>query len=69
MQRSDTHPDVERHFDELWRNLSMEERFRKGIVWIQWSRALLLAGLRARFPDFSEEQIRKKLAQELYPSS
>ncbi|OGQ05346.1 MAG: hypothetical protein A3F82_00980 [Deltaproteobacteria bacterium RIFCSPLOWO2_12_FULL_44_12] len=64
--RSDTSPEVQKHFDALCRQLSEEERFLKGLEWIRLNRELLLAGFRARFPHFSEEQIRKELMREVY---
>ena len=66
MTPSDTKPKVQQHFDELWQNLSLEERFLKGLEWTNLSREMLLAGFRTRFPHLSEDQIRQKLAQELY---
>ena len=66
---SDTNLKVQQRFDELWQNLSLEERFIKGLEWTVLSREILLAGFRARFPNLSENQLRTKLAQELYSIS
>ncbi len=66
MKPADTAPKIKKYHDALCRNLSMEERFIKGLQWIQASRVLMLAGIRARHPHFTEEEIRKKLLQDLY---
>ena len=66
MPRSDTCPDVQKKLDELWRHLSGEERFLKGLELIQLSRGMFLAGVRARFPHFTEDQIRAEALRELY---
>lgn len=66
MKKFDTSPAMQKHYDDLWRNLSFEERFLKGLQWIQLNREFCLAGLRARFPHFTENEIRQELLRELY---
>lgn len=67
MPPSDTKTSVQKIYDDLWRRLSMEERFQKGLEWISMNRQLLLAGIRARHPHFSEEELRQELMREVYP--
>lgn len=67
MKVSDTTAKVQKHYDSLWRKLSMEERFLKGLQWIQLNREFSLAGIRALHPHFTEEEIRKQLLHDLYP--
>ena len=66
MKPSDTSPKMQKHYDELWQRLSCEERFLKGLQWIQFNREFLLAGIRARFPHFTETEVRQELRHELY---
>ncbi len=68
MVRSDTSPEIQKQYDDLWRGLSCEERFLKGLQWIQFNREFLLAGIRARFPNLTEKQLRQELWRELYPA-
>lgn len=69
MPPSDTKPQMQQVYDQLWQKLSLEDRFLKGLEWIQFNRELLLAGLRSRHPNLSEEEIRQKLLQDLYPNN
>lgn len=66
MQPSDTPPKMQKYYDELWQKLSFEERFLKGLQWIQFNREFLVAGIRARFPNFTETEMRRELKRELY---
>lgn len=50
MKQSDTSPEMQKYYGELWQKLSFEERFLKGLQWIQFNREFLLAGIRSRFP-------------------
>jgi len=66
MKKSDTNPEVQKRYDELWRKLTMEERFVKGLQLVKLSRALILAGIRSRNPQLSEQDVLKELRQQLY---
>lgn len=66
MPSADTPPDVQRFYDELWRRLTPAERFQRGIALILTSRAMAIAGLRARFPMLTDEELRLRLRQQLY---
>lgn len=62
----DTTPEAQRIYDDLWRNLSPQERFQKGLDLIDLSRALLFAGFRSRYPDLSEEELVNVIIKRLY---
>lgn len=66
MLKNDTSPAVQQLYDELWRRLTPEERFRRGLALIAASRAMLVAGLRANFPQDSEDAFRSRLCVQLY---
>lgn len=66
MKTSDTSPEAQKYHDSLWQKLTCEERFLKGLQWTHLNRELLIAGLRARNPHFTEEELRTALRQELY---
>lgn len=66
MPQSDTSPDVEKEYDERWKKLSPEDRFLKGLSLIALSRKMLIAGLEARYPDRSSEELKQLLRKQLY---
>ncbi len=66
MRRSDTPSEVQKRYDRLWRNLSLEERFLSGLSLIRASREMLIAGLKSRFPNLSEKELRQRLLQQIY---
>ncbi len=51
-------PNHQRYLEVL-RSLTPEQRLLKAFELSEFSRALFLAGLRKRFPDKTEEEIRK----------
>ncbi|MGC8783663.1 MAG: hypothetical protein ACP5RN_04660 [Armatimonadota bacterium] len=59
---SDTHPDMESLQIELWRRASPTEKMRMLAQLNAAAKMLALAGLRSRFPNTSEEELRFKLA-------
>lgn len=63
MRPFDTTPQTQARMDAWYRSPTPTER--GGIVLALWEqgRALQLAGLRARFPDESEEQLELRLAE------
>ncbi len=66
MQRSDTTPTMQAHYNLLWHKLSPSERFLKGISLIMLSRQLLIAGIRHRFPDCNHRQLLEIVRREFY---
>ena len=62
----DTTPEAQKIWDNLWQNLSLQERFKKGLELTDLSHALLLAGFRSRYPDLSEEELKKKIIRQIY---
>lgn len=63
MRPSDTHPQIQARMDAWHRSLSPTERCE--LLREAWAtaRELQLAGLRARFPDESDEQLELRLAE------
>lgn len=66
MPQSDTSPDVEKEYDERWKQLSPEDRFLKGLSLIALSRKMLMAGLEARHPGLSPEDLKQLFRKQLY---
>ncbi len=59
---SDTHPDAERVQMDLLRVMPSWRRFQLLNDLIMTGRKLALAGLRERFPDAKDEELRRRLA-------
>jgi len=59
---SDTHPKIEALQIELWRQASPARKMHMLAQLNQSVRLLAMSGLRARFPDSSESELRRKLA-------
>ena len=58
----DTSPDAERVLIELWRRATPARKFAMIVSANRAGRALTTAGLRARFPQDSPAQLRRRLA-------
>lgn len=63
---SDTTNAIQKKYDEMWRKLSPEQRFIKGLQLIHLSRQMLLAGFKARFPELSEQELKERIVQQVY---
>jgi hypothetical protein len=59
---TDTPPEVERVYLQIIRSMSEEQRFKLIEDLMMTSRRLALAGLRERFPNASESELRRRLA-------
>lgn len=59
---SDTHPKVEALQIQLWRQASPTRKMHMLAQLNASARMLALAGLRSRFPDATEAELRRKLA-------
>ncbi len=66
MPISDTPPHVQAMYDALWQRLTPQERFARGWQLIRLSRECVMAGLRARFPHATAQELRRKLCWQLY---
>lgn len=66
MRKSDTNPETQKIFDELYRKLSYENRFKSGLELTSLSRRMFVAGLQARHPQLSGEALRKEILRHLY---
>lgn len=64
----DTPPAVQAHYDSLWNALPPSDRFLKGISLITFSRQLLIAGIRARYPHLDQQQLREAIIRQVYPN-
>ena len=51
---------------EMWRRLSLEERFRIVAAMIEDGFALVAASIRAAHPDYTPEEFRLALAKRIY---
>jgi hypothetical protein len=60
--KSDTDPDTERLMIELARAMPGWKKIDQVFELIETTRALALAGLRTRYPQASEEELKKRLA-------
>lgn len=58
----DTDPDVERVLIEMTRAMPDWKRFRQIAALSEGCRRLALVGLRSRYPNASEEELRKRFA-------
>ena len=65
---SDTSPDAQRVLFELLRNASPGEKLRLTCELIQTLRKLVFADLSRRFPDASQEELRRRLIARLLSS-
>ena len=59
---SDTDPEVERKLIELTRAMPDWKKIEQVFSLIETTRALSMAGLRKRYPQASEEELKKRLA-------
>jgi hypothetical protein len=59
---SDTDPEAERMMIELARNTPAWEKCEQIVAAIRTERELAMAGLRGRYPEAGEEELRKRLA-------
>jgi hypothetical protein len=59
---TDTPPDVERIYFQIIRSMPVGQRFKLLEDLMMTSRRLALAGLRERFPNASESELRRRLA-------
>ncbi len=59
---SDTDPEVERKLIELTRTMPDWKKIEQVFSLIETTRALSMAGLRKRYPQASEEELKKRLA-------
>jgi hypothetical protein len=59
---SDTDPDAERVLVDLARATPVWKKFEQVAAAAEACRAMALAGLRRRYPDASEEELRRRLA-------
>ena len=59
---SDTHPNVEALQIELWRRASPTRKMHMLAQLNASARILALAGLRSRYPDATESELRRRLA-------
>lgn len=66
MDQSDTSKEIQEKYDSLWKNLSPEQRFIKGIQWIGLNRSILYVGYKTHYPSLNKNQLHQKMAQELY---
>lgn len=51
---------------EMWRQLSLEERFRIVVAMIEDGFALVAASIRAAHPEYTPEQFRAALRKRIY---
>lgn len=66
MEKCDTSREAQAEYDRLWRGLTPQERFLKGLGLIALSRGFVLAGVRAQHPGFTPEEIKVALRRRLY---
>ena len=59
---TDTHPDVEALQIRLWREASPAQKLQMAGELYAAARELALTGLRKRFPNASEKELRRRLA-------
>jgi hypothetical protein len=59
---ADTHPDAERVLVELWRGASTSRKVAMVLSANRTARALVLTGLRERYPDESPARLQRRLA-------
>lgn len=59
---SDTSPEVEEMLFAYWRDAPASEKWQRMMELNRSARFLALAGLRRRYPEASEEEIRRRLA-------
>ena len=63
----DTTPQVQQKHYELMRKLSLEEKLSLAFALTDAARQMVLADLRHRFPDASEEEIRRRFIARVLP--
>ena len=63
----DTTPQIQRKHYELMRNLSPERKLSMAFALTDATRQLVLADLRHRFPQASEEEIRQRFIARVLP--
>jgi len=62
----DTHPETERLLIELSRNRPIWKQFRQVGALNRMTRAFAMAGIRQRYPEATEEEVRRRLAAVLF---
>lgn len=62
----DTNPDLQKMYDDLWKNLSLQERFRKGMILISQSRLMMWIGFRQRYQSLPESELKKIFVKKIY---
>jgi len=62
----DTDPETERLLIELSRNRPIWKQFRQVGALNRMTRAFAMAGIRQRYPEASEEEVRRRLAAVLF---
>lgn len=63
---SDTSREMQRQYDRMIRELSPQERFRRGLALTRLSREMCLAGLAATNPHLTAEELQSHLRDRLY---
>ena len=66
MYRPDTSDEVQKKYDDVIRALSPSERFLRGLSLTAFARRMCLEGLKARYPEASEAELRIKFFDTLY---
>lgn len=62
----DTTPEMQKHYDELWCNLTEEQRFLRGLDLICLCQQMLFAGYQSRYPDLSLIELKKIIIKAEY---
>lgn len=62
----DTHPAARRVLLDRWRSQTPAERFQAAMMLSVQGRAFMLAGIRARHPGASPDEIRRELERESF---
>lgn len=66
MQRNDTSPKIQEVYDVKIRGLTGRQRFLRGLSLTHWSRQMCLAGLRVRYPQAAEDEVRRIFLEKVY---